>query len=63
MIEEISPGFYHIQLPYTGSPLRNINVYVVKTDEKSLMIDSGADLEECRNSLADDRKCQLQVMG
>ncbi len=60
MINEIFPGFYHLDLPYPRHPLHNINVYLAKDSDRSLLVDTGVDLEECRETLSDDLK-QLGV--
>lgn len=51
MIEEILPGFYRVQLPFPKNPLRNINCYVARADGKSLIIDTGIDLDESRETM------------
>ncbi|MFH0847400.1 MAG: MBL fold metallo-hydrolase [Chloroflexota bacterium] len=51
MISEIFPGFYHLDLPYPRHPLHNINIYLVRGSARSLLIDTGVDIEECRETL------------
>lgn len=50
MINEITPGLFHLQVPYPDSPLRNINVYVIK-GERNLIVDTGVNLEGCKKEL------------
>lgn len=56
MIEEILPGFYLIKLPFPRNPLRDCNVYLIRDTDKSLMVDSGMDIEECRSELLDSTR-------
>jgi len=56
MIEEILPNFYLIKLPFPRNPLRDCNVYLIKDTDRSLMVDSGMDIDDCRNVLIDDTK-------
>ena len=56
MINELLNGFYHLDLPYPRHPLRNINVYLVKGKERSILIDTGIDIEETHKTLMDDLK-------
>ncbi len=51
MIEEILPNFYQIKLPFPRNPLRDCNVYLIKDTDRSLLVDSGMDIDECRTEL------------
>ncbi len=51
MIEEILPGFYQLQVPFPNNPLRNINCYIIKAGDRALMVDTGVNLEDCRNAV------------
>ncbi|MFH0847290.1 MAG: MBL fold metallo-hydrolase [Chloroflexota bacterium] len=51
MIQEIMPGLYQIQVPFSSSPLRNINIYIVKNGTRALMVDTGINLDECRDNV------------
>jgi glyoxylase-like metal-dependent hydrolase (beta-lactamase superfamily II) len=51
MFEEILPSLYRIKVPLPGSPLRATNSYVIKGTERSLIIDTGWNREECMTAL------------
>lgn len=51
MFEEVLPGLYRIDVPLPGSPLKATNSYVVKGRERSLIIDTGWNREDCRAAL------------
>ena len=47
MIEEILPRLYKLEIPLPDSPLKVLNSYVIKGKERSLIIDTGWNREEC----------------
>jgi glyoxylase-like metal-dependent hydrolase (beta-lactamase superfamily II) len=47
MIEEILPSLYKLEIPLPDSPLKALNSYVIKGRERSLIIDTGWNREEC----------------
>lgn len=51
MAEELYPGLYRIKIPLPGSPLKNLNSYVITGEGKSLVIDTGLNREECKNAM------------
>jgi glyoxylase-like metal-dependent hydrolase (beta-lactamase superfamily II) len=51
MIEEIVPNLYRTEIPLPKSPLKWLNSYIVKGDDKFLIIDTGFNCEECQNEL------------
>jgi len=51
MVEEIMANLYKIEIPLPESPLKSINSYVIKSQERTLIIDTGMNREECRNSM------------
>ncbi len=51
MFEEILPGLYRIEVPLPGSPLKALNSYVVKGAQRSLIIDTGWNREDCMRAL------------
>jgi len=51
MVEEIAAGLYKVGIPLSGSPLKALNSYVVKGAERSLVIDTGWNREECLNAM------------
>ncbi len=59
LINEIVPGFYQLDLPYPRSPLKTLNVYLVRGDGRDLLIDTGVERDECRQMMDRD----LEVLG
>lgn len=51
MIENIMPGINRIEVPLPGNPLKALNCYVIQSGGKSLVIDTGFHLDECRTVL------------
>ena len=51
MLEGILPGLYRIEVPLPGSPLRATNSYVIKGAERSLVVDTGWNREDCLAAL------------
>lgn len=51
MYEELLPGFYRIEVPLPGSPLRALNSYLVLGDTRNLLIDNGFNMPECAEAL------------
>ena len=62
MYEKIysNPDIYKIYVPLPNNPLKNLNCYVVKTEEKNLIIDTGFNLRECYDALSSGLK-ELEV--
>ncbi|MCI8539240.1 MAG: MBL fold metallo-hydrolase [Oscillospiraceae bacterium] len=51
MIEEIIQNIYRISIPLPHNPLKELNAYAVKGPDRSLVIDTGFRLPECRTAL------------
>lgn len=51
MVEEVLSNLYKIDVPLPKNPLKALNVYLVKGDDRSLLIDTGFAREECRTAL------------
>jgi glyoxylase-like metal-dependent hydrolase (beta-lactamase superfamily II) len=51
LFKEILPGLYRIKVPLPGSPLKATNSYVIKGAERSLIIDTGWNREDCMMAL------------
>ena len=47
MIEKIFPGFYRIEVPLPKSPLKALNSYLIRGQDRFLIIDTGMNREEC----------------
>ena len=56
MFEEILPGLYRIKVPLPGSPLKATNCYAIKGTERSLIIDTGWNREDCLTALVSGLK-------
>jgi len=52
MIEEIVPNLYRMEIPLPRSPLKWVNSYVVRGEGRFLIVDTGFNLEECRNEMS-----------
>lgn len=59
MYEELLPGFYRIEVPLPGSPLRALNAYLVMGSVRNLLIDNGFNMPECAEAL----NAALQELG
>lgn len=56
MSEEILPNLYRIEVPLPGSPLKATNSYVIKGIERSLIVDTGWNREDCLTALVSGLK-------
>jgi len=51
LFEEILPGLYRIEVPLPGSPLKATNSYVIEGKQRSLIVDTGWNREDCMTAL------------
>jgi glyoxylase-like metal-dependent hydrolase (beta-lactamase superfamily II) len=51
MVQEILDNLYKIEIPLLGNPLKSINSYVIKGEERNLIIDTGMNQEECKRTM------------
>jgi len=51
MIEQILPDIYRIEIPLPKSPLRSLNAYVIRGNERSLVVDTGWNHETCLHAM------------
>lgn len=51
MHTEIMPNIFRIEVPLPKNPLRFLNSYLIRGEERSLLIDTGFQQEECRVAL------------
>lgn len=51
MIEEIRPDFFRIKIPLPDSPLKYLNSYVVRSEERNLIVDTGLNRAECLEAM------------
>jgi len=60
MIEHILPDLYKIEIPLLGSPLKALNTYVIKSEYRNLIVDTGWNTSECLNAMLSGLR-QLKV--
>lgn len=55
MVEKIfdSPKIYRVLVPLPENPLRSLNSYVIMTEKRNLVIDTGFNREECYRALTE----------
>lgn len=51
MIEEVYKNIYRIPVPLTGNPLKEVNCYYIKGEDRNLIIDTGFRCDECKEVL------------
>ena len=51
MITEVYENIYMVELALPKNPLKAINIYIIKGEDKSLIIDTGFNMEECKKEL------------
>lgn len=51
MVEKILPNMYRIEIPLPGSPLKALNFYLIRGEERFLLIDTGWNREECKREM------------
>lgn len=51
MIRKVYKNTYLLELTLPNNPLKAINIYIIKGEDKSLIIDTGFNLEECKDKL------------
>lgn len=56
MLEEILPNLYRAEIPLPKSPLKWLNSYIVRGEDRFLIIDTGFNREECMNAMQDSLK-------
>jgi glyoxylase-like metal-dependent hydrolase (beta-lactamase superfamily II) len=49
--EEVLPGIFRIEVPLPRNPLRYLNSYLIKGDNRCLLVDTGFNWPECRAAL------------
>jgi len=55
-IEEIARNIYKIEIPLPRSPLKALNSYLIKAKERSLIIDTGWNHQECMQVMSSNLK-------
>jgi glyoxylase-like metal-dependent hydrolase (beta-lactamase superfamily II) len=52
-MEEIRPGLYKVDIPIPKNPLKSLNCYILRSGERTFVVDTGFNLMECRQALMD----------
>jgi glyoxylase-like metal-dependent hydrolase (beta-lactamase superfamily II) len=52
MIEQICPDIFRMEIPLPGNPLKAVNSYVIRGDQRFLIIDTGMNMAACREAMA-----------
>jgi len=51
MVDEIAKGLYRIVVPLPASPLKDLNSYVIKGEDRNLIIDTGFNRSACYEAM------------
>ncbi len=51
MAEQIMKNIYRLPIPLVGSPLKELNTYLIKGSDRNLLIDTGYRTDSCREAL------------
>ena len=51
MLKKVAENIYQTQIPLPENPLRYINVYIIKGEDKTLVVDTGFNRPECEAAL------------
>ena len=51
MVFEELPSLFRIEVPLPGNPLKQLNAYLIKGDDRHLLVDNGFNMAECEHAL------------
>ena len=51
MIEEISANLFRAEIPLPRNPLKYTNSYIIKSPDRSLIVDTGLNRKECMDAM------------
>jgi glyoxylase-like metal-dependent hydrolase (beta-lactamase superfamily II) len=51
MPEEVASGIFRIEVPLPQNPLKMLNAYLVRGEQRHLLVDTGFNRQECREAL------------
>ena len=51
VIEEIQPDLFRVEVPLPNSPLKFLNSYVIRSSDRSLIVDTGLNRKECLDAM------------
>ena len=60
VVEEVLPQLFRAEIPLPRNPLKAVNSYIIRDRERSLVIDTGMNRDECREAMMAALK-ELQV--
>ena len=55
-VEQILENIYKIEVPLPRNPLKSVNDYLIKDEDKSILIDTAMNMQECSKVLIDSLK-------
>ncbi len=56
MVEEVAPSIFRLEIPLPRNPLKYLNSYLIKGQERNMLIDTGFNRVECRNAMFEGLK-------
>lgn len=56
IIEQIRPDLFKLEIPLPNNPLRALNSYIIKSDDRNLIIDTGMNRPECLEAMLNGLK-------
>ena len=56
MVQEIRSNLFLIEVPLPNSPLKSLNSYVVRSDKRNLIIDTGLNRKTCLDAMSEGLK-------
>ena len=51
MAIEVYPNIFKVEIPLPNNPLRSLNSYIIKSENRNLIIDTGFNIKECKDAL------------
>jgi len=51
LIQEIQKNLFRVKIPMPGSPLGNLNAYIIRSSDRNLIIDTGLGINKCRDKM------------
>ena len=60
IIEQVADGIHRLEVPLPNNPLKSVNVYILKSDGRDLIVDTGMNRPECQ-TVVDAGLAELNV--
>ncbi len=51
MYEEVAPSIFRVEIPLPNNPLRSLNSYFIKGHKRTLIVDTGFNIPECKKAM------------